>query len=190
MVASKEARNAHRAFRFGDVSPSAAAHEELWWFFNEAERELAPPTNPMAAPFDEVWSLMAAVERRAEAVHSASTIWRRLEALRAIESQTLEALYTQRPWSTRLQRALGVLAGPVEALPILRAEYMAAEARRQTRAPTAAAWLEELVARGGPTAVTIWASAAEAACRRAVLAYDAVRGNRPSALPDAEEGDA
>jgi hypothetical protein len=190
MVASREARNAHRAFRFGDVSPSAAAHEELWWFFNEAARELAPPTNPMAAPFDEVWSLMGAVERRAEAVHSANKIWRRLEALRAIESHTLEALYTQRPWSRRLQRALGVLAGAVEALPILRAEYMAAEARRQTTAPTAAAWLEELVARRGPKAVTIWGCAAEAACRGAVVAYDAVRGDRPSAVPGADEDDA
>jgi hypothetical protein len=86
-----------------------------------------------------------------------------------------------------VEKLLGVLAGPIAALPAVRVEYLAACTRAQTEARTVTAWLEERVARDGLKAFTHWMRDAHTACATAVRAYDRIRGKGPSAVPTGEE---
>ncbi|HEY1696050.1 MAG TPA: hypothetical protein VGG39_27975 [Polyangiaceae bacterium] len=186
MVATKEARTGYAPFRFGDVYPSPAAHEELWWFFNAAEAETDPPSNFVAFLSGE-GATLDQTERRIEAAHSSGKIRKRLEALAAADLRTLAALYTERPWPPRVEKFLGVLAGPIAVLPVVRVEYLAACTRAQTEAGTVTAWLEERMARDGLKAFTHWMSDAHTACAKAIRGYDRIRGKGPSVVPSEEE---
>jgi hypothetical protein len=59
--------------------------------------------------------------------------------------------------------------------------------RGGTKAKSVVAWLEELVRRGGAGAVDAWRNDVERACAIAVRAYERVRGDGSSVVPE-EEG--
>ncbi|HEY1698082.1 MAG TPA: hypothetical protein VGG39_38240 [Polyangiaceae bacterium] len=183
MVATKDAPNTHAAFRFGDAAPTLAAHEELWWFFNDAGADLVSAAPPTAWFFDLEIALLVAEERCAEAALATQIVGQRIDALDKIDKAVLEGVYTLHPRSVQVERALGVLAGAVEALPVVCAEHLAARMWGLTRAKTPAEWLEERVRNGGAAAVTMWAAPAEAACAAAVRVYDHVRGHGPKVVP-------
>jgi hypothetical protein len=172
----------HSRFCFGDVSPSRAARHELHWFFNEALKEVELPSNYVGMLSGMSPGSLAAVERRAEAIHSARKIRDRLGALSTLDAIMLEALYTERPWPPRVEGALGALTGPVAALPIVKAEYLRALLGARSRAKSVTAWLEELVT-ADRNALAIWRPEAELACAMAVAAYERARGKGPSVVP-------
>jgi hypothetical protein len=170
-------------FRFGGVAPSAAAASELWWFFNEAEPAVDVPSSfgallPGLRPDG-----LDAIERRAEALHAAGKIRARLENVSVKDARMLESLYRDRAWPLRVERALGILAGPVEALAVVRAEHLRAVARRLTETTAVTAWLDELLA-VDRKALAPWKPEAELLCRMAIRAYERARGKGPSVVPD------
>jgi hypothetical protein len=186
MVHSMSSTGRRARLHVGNVSPSAAADEELWWFFNEAESEVDVPSHFCALVAGVPPGSLEAMERRAEALHSAGKIRARLEAVSVTDARMLEALYRERPWPWRVERALEVLAGPVEALAVVRAEHLRAIVRMQTETKTVTAWLDELLAakRG---ALAPWRQEAERSCQIALTAYERMRGKGPSVVPT-EEG--
>ena len=186
MVESLSSTGRRARLHVGKVSPSAAADEELHWFFNEAESEVDAPSNFCALLAGVPRDSLEAMEDRAEALHAAGKIRRRLEALSVTDARMLEALYVERPWPARVERALGVLAGPVEALAVVRVEHLRAIARVRTETKTVTAWLDELLA-ADRAALSPWRQEAERCCRMAITAYERARGTGPSVVP-AEEG--
>ncbi|MGH7295115.1 MAG: hypothetical protein ACRELB_09290 [Polyangiaceae bacterium] len=175
--------------RFGGVAPSLAAVEELWWFFNEALIDVEQPSSYEGLLTGDSPVSAAAVERRAEAVHGAWTIHGWLQKLRVFHARMLEALFTERPWPERVEAALGILTGPVESLPLVRAEHLTAIARGQTTMKTVTSWLDERLAWGGERALAAWRREAEMRCATAVLAYELARGNRSSVSPASDPCD-
>jgi hypothetical protein len=173
-------------WRFGDVSPSPAAHEELIWFFNEAESAIEQPSNYCAALAGLPPTSLAEAERRVEALHAANKIKARLQAIPGSDALLLAGLYTPRPWSRRVEKVLGALAGALVVSASFRAEYLRALVRARTKADSVAQWLEELVKTGGAKAVGAWRIDIERACAIAVRAYERVRGDGPSVVPDEE----
>lgn len=79
------------------------------------------------------------------------------------------------------------LAGAAEASVGVRVEYLRALARVQTRANNVAAFVEEVVRRGRKDLMAAWRSEVELSCALAVSAYERVRGDGPSVVPDDEE---
>ncbi len=169
--------------QFGDVKPSLQAQEELRWFFNEAEREIGEPSAFCALVAGHTASSMDEVERRQEAMHAAGTINRRLQSLGVSHALMLSGLYTEKRWPKLLGRVLGRLAGAVEALPTVRAQYLRALIGAQTKSKCVEAWLEELIQSGGPAAVQDWRREAQLACALASHAYERARGDGPSVVP-------
>lgn len=186
MLQSSESEVTGSRYQFGDVSPSAAAESELRWFFNEAESEVDQPSNFEGLVAGASRTSLEEVERRAEALHSAGKIRDRLRAVPLSCARTLEALFRERAWPPRVEEALGVLAGPVAAMPVVLAEHLRALAACRTSARTVAAWMEERVA-ADPAALAPWRPEAEMWCRIAVTAYERARGRGPSVVPQ-EEG--
>jgi len=184
---SIEPSPAQLPLQFGDVKPSLQAQEELRWFFNEAERELEEPSAFCALVAGHTASSMDEVERRQEAMHAAGTINRRLQSLGVTDALMLSGLYTERVWPKRMERLLGRLAGAVEALPTVRAQYLRALIGAQTKTKSVEAWLEELIEVGGPAAVEDWRREAQLACAIASHAYELARGDGPSVVPTEEE---
>ena len=131
---------------------------------------------------------LADVERRAEAIHAARKIHERLRSLSPMTVHVLSALYTERPWPKAVVKKLGVLAGPMEGLPIVRAEHLRALARGRTKAKTVTAWLEEVVLAAEAAGMASWRDDAERACALAVYAYEQVRGDGESVAPTEEVG--
>jgi hypothetical protein len=168
------------------LAPSKAADEELFWFFNEAEAEVDQPSNFCAMLAGMSPDSLEAVERRAEALHSAGKIRTRLQAIPPGDARMLESLYRERAWPEAVEKALGVFTGPVEALPIVRAEYLRALVGARTRAKSVTAWLAELVAAKGE-APGIWLPEAELVCAMAIAAYERARGKGPSVVPEGFE---
>ena len=179
---SGEVSMVHSPFRFGDVSPSRAARHELRWFFNEALKEVDLPSNFVGLLSGVSPGSLAAVERRAEAIHSARKIRDRLATLSTLDAIMLQALYEERPWPPRVEGALGVLTGPVAALPIVKAEHLRALLGARSRAQTVTAWLDELVA-ADRHALALWRPEAVIACAMAVTAYERARGKGGSVVP-------
>ena len=136
--------------RYRDVSPSDAAVDELTWFFNEAEMAMEERTNFSAwiAGCDGIDTLEA-VERRAEARHSAGKVHDRLKRLRETDALLLSGLFLERYWSDAVDAALPAgLAGAAAVCPRVRVEHLRALARGQTKAGDARAFVEEAVRRG------------------------------------------
>jgi hypothetical protein len=127
-----------------------------------------------------------ATERRAEALHAAGKIRARLESISVTDARMLESLYRERAWPLRVERALGILAGPVEALAVVRVEHLRAVARMLTETRTVTAWLDELLA-ADRKALAPWRPEAALLCRMAIRAYERARGNGPSVVPEEEE---
>ena len=171
----------HAGRRFGDVLVRMDADEELNFLFNRAGEEIEQPSNLSGA--NDGWNAcgLDAAVGRADALHAARKIWGRLQQVGARELSVLEALYTERPWPWTLERGLPHLVGVVEAMPQVRAEYLAARWQGRTRATTTAFWLDELVA-WSPWEVEAWREQAERACERALRAYEKARGTGPSVV--------
>jgi hypothetical protein len=165
MVQSISSGGRRARLHVGNVSPSAAADEELHWFFNEAESEVDVPSSFCALLAGVPQDSLESMEDRAEALHAAGKIRTRLEALSVTDARMLESLYRERPWPWRVERVLGVLAGPVDALAVFPVEYLVTD--RAALAP--------------------WRREAERCCRMAIAAYERARGTGPSVVPT-EEG--
>jgi hypothetical protein len=189
-VPEEEQSRERVARRFRDVSPSEAAEAELKWFFNEAETAIEQPSNFQGLVAGCSPTSLEEVERRAEAIHAARKIHDRLQRLRSTDLLLLRGIYTEREWSEAVEEALpDGLAGAAEASVGVRVEYLRALARVQTRAKNAAAFVEEVVRKGRKELLVAWRSEVELACALAVAAYERVRGDGPSVVPDDEEGD-
>jgi hypothetical protein len=169
--------------RLGDVVPSLEALVELRWFFNEAESEMDTPSSFGALDGGCSPTSAEAVERRAEAVHAAGKISRWLKAIPVGHALMLEGVFTEREWPSPVARALGELAGAVEASPTVRALHLRARVTAKTCTTSVAAWLGEVIEQGGADAVANWRREAEVACGAAVRAYDNARGARACVVP-------
>jgi hypothetical protein len=143
----------HARHRFGDVVPSIEADDELAWFFNYAALDCAVRHS----------GSLAVTEACIEALHSAREIRQRLQKLGVREIDVLDALYTEKRWSRAIERRLGHLAPVVEVL-------------------SKTGWLEELVEQH-PEEVAAWRQQATRACGHAITAYERVRGDGPSVVP-------
>jgi hypothetical protein len=123
-----------------------------------------------------------------EARHAAGKINKWLNRLLTTQALLLAGLYSERPWSEEVTKALPHgLAGAAESSPRVRMEYLRAIARCQTRARNVAAWIEDVVHKGRRDLVDEWRAELEFACAIAVHAYDGARGNGPSVVPQDEE---
>lgn len=181
--------NARPARRFQDVSPSEAAEAELHWFFNDAESAMEEQSNFPALLGGPEPPSLEAVERRAEARHAAEKIHARLKRLRPTDAWALSGIYTERPWSEAVLAALpDGTAGAASVSVTVRAEHLRALARGQTCARSVADWIEEVVRRGRPDLVAEWRQELEVVCATAVGAYERVRGEGPSLVPETEVG--
>jgi hypothetical protein len=164
---------------------SPAAHAELVWFFNRAEIEVDTPSRCAylfgcgPSPVS-----LAAVERRAEAVHAAGKIHRWMQALPAGYPKILAGLYTQWPCPPPLRRALGRVAGAVLQSPEVQMRYAHERSTSRTRARTAALWLLERVESEGAAAFGAWRQSAERQCALALRSYEHVRGPGECAVPE------
>jgi hypothetical protein len=175
------------ARRFRDVSPSDAAEAELTWFFNEAESAIEQPSNYMGLLAGCLPTSLDEVERRAEAMHAARKIHDRLARLRRGDRMLLSGVYTEHDWSDAVLEALpGGLAGAAQASVCVRVAYFQALARAQTRARSVDAFVEEVVRRGRPDLVAEWRDELAVACAIAVTAYERVRGDGPSVVPQGD----
>lgn len=176
----------HAGRRFGDVVPSRAADAELTWFFNDAATEINRPSVQGALLDDERPGSAEALEARADALHAGRKIWERLQQTGARECRVLEALYADERWPRALARKLVHLAGVVQAMPSVRADYLRARMQGRTTAANATEWLEEL-AEQCPEELDGWRGQAVRDCERALAAYERVRGKGRSVVPE-EEG--
>ena len=180
-----EQRRMHAGRRFGGVAPSPAADEELTWFFNRAPMAVDVPSiqgellarRPPGSP--------RALERRAEALHAARAIGERLVTAGVHEARVLQALYTDRCWARAIARRLEHLAGVIESLAVVRAAHLAAQRQGRTRAADTATWLEQL-ADARCEELRGWREEADRACGHALAAYERVRGEVPSVVPQEE----
>jgi hypothetical protein len=178
-------RRQRRLFR--DFLPSAAADAELTWFFNEAETAIDQPSNFQGLIGGAPPTSLEEVERRAEAMHAARKIHDRLQRLGAADVRLLSGLYTERPWSHAVTRALpGGLAGAAWASIPVRIAYVHALARAQTRAKNVADFIEEVVRSGRTEPVAAWREQLELACAVALRAYERVRRGGPSVVPEGD----
>lgn len=163
---------------------SAAADAELRWFFNEAEIAIDQPSNFRALLVGASPASLAAMERRAEAIHSARKIRDGLEGLRAADALLLCGLYTERTWSRAVARALPRgLAGAALGSMRVRAAHIQALAHDKTAARDVAAFIEEVVASGRTEVVAAWRDELELACASARRAYERARTRGPSVVP-------
>ena len=172
--------------QLGHANLTAEAHAELTWFFNEALQAIEEPSNFCALVAGASSSSTGAVEDRIEALHAAGKINGWLEAIPTSSMRMLGGIYTERPWPPRLERVLGSLTGAVECLPVVRAGYLRALMKGDTTTRSVAAWLEELVTRGGKQALADWKREADRACTIAIGAYQHERGSRPGVVPHEE----
>jgi hypothetical protein len=177
-------RSGRRRRRFRNVSPSAIADAELTWFFNEAEMEIDQPSNLQGLIAGVSPTSLQAVEQRAEAIHAARKIHDWLQSLPSTDARLLAGYYTERPWSNAVNKALpGGLAGAAGASAAVRVEYVRALGRAQTHAKNVVEFIEEVVRKGRPDLVAAWRDELTVACAIAVTAYERVRGNGPSVVP-------
>jgi len=153
----------HAGHRFGDVVPSIETDDELAWFFNYAALDCSGPSVLGAMRSGRHPGSLGVTEACIEALHSAREIMQRLQKLGGREIDVLDALYTERRWSRAIERRLGHLAPVVEVL-------------------TTTEWLEELVEQH-PEEATAWREQATRACGHAIRAYERVRGDGPSVVP-------
>jgi hypothetical protein len=181
-IPTSSGRSRHR---FRNVTPGAAADAELTWFFNEAEIAIDMPSNFLGLLTGVLPTSLEAVERRAEAMHSARKIYDWLQRIPSTDMRILAGFYTERPWSNVVNRALpGGLAGAAAASVEVRVEYARALGRAQTRAKNVVEFIEEVVRKGRLDLVAAWRDEVVVACATAVTAYERVRGDRPSVVPE------
>lgn len=187
MSPSKELSREECGLQFRDVVPSDAADRELRWFFNDAEEACEQPSNYVCLLGGASPTNMAAVEARAEAVHARATIRTWLEAVSVADVLQLQGVYLERAWPRAIRKALGMLAGAVEALPTVRVLYMRALITAKTEADTVVAWLEEH-AKAEDDVLSRWKEEAEMRCAMAIRAYERARGTVECVVPEEEVG--
>jgi hypothetical protein len=176
-------RRGRRLFR--DFSPSAAADAELTWFFNEAETAIDLPSNFQGLLSGASPTSLEQVERRAEAMHAARKIQGWLQRLRFADARLLSGLYTERSWSSAVTLALPAgLAGAAQASVRVLAAYIHALACGETQAKDVVDFIEEVVRSGRTELVAAWREELEVACAVALRAYDRVRRDGPSVVPE------
>ena len=134
---SDEAREPREpACQVHELRASPEAEHELEWFFTEAERAVAMPSNfSFIAEMALAGSRRAApggdhsAQRRAEALHAAETIHRRLKRLSDANLDVLVALYSPDIWPAAFEEYFGEVAGFVARSPS--AQRALAQARRR-----------------------------------------------------------
>ena len=132
-----------------------------------------------------VCSTLDAEEQRADAMHRASCIIGWLESLPAMQCDVLVAAYRPppSPWPARYALKLGRLAGVVAKLASVQGAYARACAKGRTEARSAVEWLDEQLARGDEREADSARAEAFGVYGRALAAYRAARGTRPSLAP-------
>jgi hypothetical protein len=176
--------------RVHELHVSPEAEHELTWFFTEAERAVALPSN-----FGAIADMALAGSRRSapgedrapdsriEALHAAETIRRRLACLSDGDADTIVALYSPDVWPPAVERYFGDLAGLVARS--RSAAYGLAEARRRGGAVTSsvAQWLADRILRGDEAGLEALRVESARARGAALRAYDRARGRGPSVVP-------
>jgi len=176
----------HAGRRFGDVVVGSALDHELCWYFNRAESATELPSVQGQLLAGRQPGSVGALLSRVEAAHAARKICERLKRLDVRDALVLGALYTERRWPRELVRKLQHLAGVVESLPGVRAQHLGERMAGRTTAPSTTTWLEELVT-DRPEQAVEWREEAGRACARAVSAYQHVRGDDESVVPEQED---
>jgi len=176
----------HAGRRFGDVVVGGALDHELAWFFNTAESAMELPSVQGQLLAGRQPGSVGALLSRVEATHAARKICERLKSLDVRDALVLAALYTERRWPRALVHKLQHLAGVVESLPGVRAQHLGERETGRTRATSTTAWLDELVA-DRPEQAVMWREEAGRACARAVSAYQQVRGDDESVVPEEDD---
>jgi hypothetical protein len=158
------------------------------WFFNEAEIAIDQPSNFQGLLGGCSPTSLEQVERRAEAMHAARKIKERLERLRSTDALLLAGLYTERPWSRAVTRALpGGLAGAARVSVPVGAAYAHALTHATTGAKDVDAFVEEIVCKGSAELIASWREQLKVACAIAMREYERVRRDGPSVVPE-EDG--
>jgi hypothetical protein len=172
--------------------PRAENDPELEWLFEHAESEINLQSN--WHPLVEValsgarrtrYGTSDAAERRADAMHRASTIVGWLEKLPAHHGSILVAAYKPRCWPGYYEMKFKRLSGVVAQLPSVLADHRTAHARGHTRTRDPVAWLDDDVRSNAGQRAGQALEEALVPYVRALAAYRAVRGTRPSLM---EEG--
>jgi len=175
---------------------SDAANEELTWFFGPALSEIEGGSNYGSMiramnRFGRGRSGKSAsddgAEHRADALHAARIIYERLRSMPAAELAVLHTLYAPSNWPESLEQVFGWLTPLVCKLPWTVDWFETAQRRRATLACNVAAWLEGWLQVCGSVAITELFEQAKRIASRALEAYEAVRGEGASVVPD-EEG--
>jgi hypothetical protein len=86
----------HVRHRFGDVTPSIEADDELEWLYDRCAIAVAAPSVQGELLLERHPGSPEAVLARAEAMHAARKICERLRKIGVREQTVLEALYTER----------------------------------------------------------------------------------------------
>ncbi len=126
-------------------------------------------------------------EARVDAMHRAGTILGWLEAIAPAHCDVLVAAYRppERPLPAHYALKLGRLAGVVARLASVREGFERALAQRRTVAKSPVDWLDEQIVRGDEERANVARREAFGVYARALAAYRAARGNRPSLAPEA-----
>ena len=180
-----------------DLRASAAAQEELAWFFRSALSDIELPSNWCPTVRRAVYGgprskdtrqMDTGAERRAEALHAARVIYERLKSLPRADCWVLTALYTPVEIPDTLARLCGWLAPLVCELPWTKKKLERAQREGRTRAPTAAEWLTQIVLVHGRDTLQPLVDEAQSIAARAVAAYEATRVGFPeSVVPEGSE---
>jgi len=167
--------------------PRPETDRELLWLFERAEIEIATPSSwqpivdaSLRGARRERGSSRDDAERRADAYHRASTIVGWLEKLPKALGDVLVAAYQPREFPHRYQLQLGRLSGVVPTLASMRDGLRAARGAGLTAHTDVVLWLDEAIQLGRDELVSAARDEALLHYARALAAYRAARGSRPS----------
>jgi hypothetical protein len=185
----------------GPPCVSAAALEELEWFFERALSDIEGPCNHermsrrliYGGPlYTDTRQYDLGGERRAEALHAARTIYERLLSLPDLARWVIRTLFDPPRWTActaEVEDAFGWLSPLVFELPATREMHARAEAERRTGAPIRREWLAEVVARRGFAELQPLLDEAKQAAASALAEYEETRVGFPgSVVPEPEVG--
>jgi hypothetical protein len=188
---SDAGRERQSGCRVHELRVSPEAERELEWFFTEAERAIALPSN-----FGAIVDMALAGNRRnalredrtadgrIEALRAAEIIRQRLTCLSDSDVDTIVALYLPDVWPPPFERYFGDLAGLVARS--RSAMRGLAEARRRGAWATGSVeeWLADRIVRGDEVGLDGLRVGAARARGSALRAYDRARGRGPSVAPE------
>jgi hypothetical protein len=178
---------------FEPSSSNKVLHEELSWFFNEAESAASLPSNfttPRGKASSWYGTMMKAdlgAEERVEAACAAGTIERRLRAMPDSDVGVLFAAFGPHLWPEKLERALGPLTGIVVRLAAAGGTPTGAGGHAARRDHDVARALERSLHHEGLLGLGLLRAEAHTLLARALRAYARIRGLGPSIVPGKEE---